>query len=194
MRSDRCDFRHSCPDYRISNCDKCAAFRDEFDEWLNPIWRLTETAHTNLKGENKMNFMDYVARGGQAYLMVSDGETVPVRIETIETSPFEYTRFEGRILTAADPRAVPKPSKTFPGIKAVHFSGPCTVIVWDDKTKTMVRCKNENIDYEKGFAMAVAKKVFGTNKSGSNYYDIFKKYLPEDKTSEEEIPNVEPAY
>jgi hypothetical protein len=168
-------------------------------------------AVANLKGENKMDFMDCIYRGGSVYLNVN-GEEVPVRIETIETSPFEYTRFEGRILGPDNKRYIAKtqtPSKNFPGIKAVHFSGPCTVIVWDDKTKTVVRCKDENIDYEKGFAMAVAKKVFGTNESGSNYYDVFKKYLPKPETPEEEtpteeettitetpeevIPNVEPA-
>lgn len=66
-----------------------------------------------------------------------------------------------------------------PGIKNVHFSGPCTVVIWEDKTKTVVRCKDGEVpDYEKGLAMAIAKKALGTNKSGSNYYDIFKKWLP----------------
>lgn len=69
-------------------------------------------------------------------------------------------------------------------IKAVHFSGPVTVVIWDDGTKTMVRCNAENFDHEKGLAMAIAKKFLGTNKSGSNYYDIFKKWLPEDEKEE----------
>lgn len=71
----------------------------------------------------------------------------------------------------------PKPK--LPGIKTVHFSGPVTAVIWEDKTKTIVRCKDgEEPDYEKGLAMAIAKKALGTNKSGSNYYDIFKKWLP----------------
>lgn len=188
--------------------------RKFLDELINN-WH--NIAVVNLKGENKMDIMDRIYRGENVYLTLN-GQSLPVRIDTIETSPFEDTRFEGRILTVAEEymrkdaraaldvyrnRAVSNSSKTFPGIKAVHFSGPCTVIVWDDKTKTVVRCKDENIDYEKGFAMAVAKKVFGTNESGSNYYDVFKKYLPKPETPEEEtaitetpeeeIPNVEPA-
>lgn len=138
-------------------------------------------------------------------------DEIPVRIKNIEMSSLGDTRFEGcfntlrnsytktEIDTAAfkeitqryTNKRVQTPCKNFPGIKTVHFSGPCTVIIWGDKTKTIVRCKDENVDYEKGFAMAIAKKVFGTNKSGSNYYDIFKKYLPEYQISDEQPSETE---
>lgn len=162
-------------------------------------------AVANLKGENKMDFMDYVVRGGDVYL-TGNGQSMPVKLEHIEMSSLEPMRFEGHVLELNKTTYIPYDSwndirhleqrvqthrNNFPGIKAVHFSGPCTVIVWDDKTKTIVRCKDENIDYEKGFAMAVAKKVFGTNESGSNYYDVFKKYLPEPETPEEETSEIE---
>ena len=65
-------------------------------------------------------------------------------------------------------------------IKDVIFSGPCTIVLWKDGTKTIVRCENEFFDREKGLAMAICKKVLGTNNSGSNYYDIFKKYCFEE--------------
>jgi hypothetical protein len=64
-------------------------------------------------------------------------------------------------------------------IKDVKFSGPCTIVFWTDGTKTMVRCQDgETNDPEKGLAMAIAKKFLGTNPSGSNFYDVFKKFLP----------------
>ena len=66
-------------------------------------------------------------------------------------------------------------------IKNVIFSGPCTIVQWTDGDKTIVRCENENFDKEKGLAMAIVKKLFGTNESKSNYNDIFKKWLPEEK-------------
>lgn len=193
---------HDSPEGRDAKQRK---FLDEMiDEWHN-------ARSVNLKGENKMDFMNYVARGGDVYLVGSEaGVYMPVRIENIEMNSLEPMRFEGHALepiySKSKPSYIPydswngvdrirhqvqTPSKNFPGIKAVHFSGPCTIIVWDDKTKTIVRCKDENIDYEKGFAMAVAKKVFGTNESGSNYYDIFKKYLPKPETPEEETPTEE---
>jgi hypothetical protein len=78
--------------------------------------------------------------------------------------------------------------KKLPDIKNVHFSGPVTAVIWEDKTKTIVRCKDGEVpDYEKGLAMAIAKKALGTNKSGSNYYDIFKKWLPKPEVEEEKV-------
>lgn len=61
-------------------------------------------------------------------------------------------------------------------IKDVIFSDRVTIILWKDGTKTMVRVgKREPYDPEKGFAMAVCKKMFG---NGGNYYEVFKKYVP----------------
>ena len=79
-------------------------------------------------------------------------------------------------------------------IKNVIFSGPCTIVQWTDGDKTIVRCENEDFDKEKGLAMAIVKELFGTNKSKSNYNDIFKKWIPEeDKTNKklEERNNTE---
>lgn len=61
-------------------------------------------------------------------------------------------------------------------IKDVIFSDRVTIILWKDGTKTMVRVgKREPYDPEKGFAMAVCKKMFGNE---GNYYEVFKKYVP----------------
>lgn len=61
-------------------------------------------------------------------------------------------------------------------IKDVIFSDRVTIILWKDGTKTMVRAgKHEHYDPEKGFAMAVCKKMFGNE---GNYYEVFKKYVP----------------
>ena len=66
------------------------------------------------------------------------------------------------------------------GIKRVIFSDVYTIVIWNDGTKTMVKCEDENFDKEKGLAMAIAKKFLGTNKNRSNYYDVFKKWIPEE--------------
>lgn len=67
-------------------------------------------------------------------------------------------------------------------IKKVIFNGPATIVFWTDKTKTVVKCRNNDIyDTEKGLAMAIAKKFLGTNKSHSNYTNEFKKWLPEEE-------------
>lgn len=61
-------------------------------------------------------------------------------------------------------------------IKDVIFSYPATIILWKDGTKTIVKAgKDEKYDPEKGFAMAICKKVFG---NGGNYHGAFKEYVP----------------
>lgn len=63
-------------------------------------------------------------------------------------------------------------------IKKVYFNDPVTVVLWEDGTKTIVKSGEGDIyDPEKGLAMAIAKKALGNK---GNYYEVFKKWLPED--------------
>ena len=56
------------------------------------------------------------------------------------------------------------------------FNPPATIVLWNDGTKTVVKCSNEeSYDPEKGLAMAIVKKTFGNH---GNYYNIFKAVLP----------------
>ena len=76
--------------------------------------------------------------------------------------------------------------KTDMRIEKVIFNDPATVVLWKDGTKTIVKCGNEDAyDPEKGLAMAIAKKALG---NGGNYYEVFKKWLPEEKDEEELSP------
>lgn len=63
-------------------------------------------------------------------------------------------------------------------IKKVIFSDPCTIVIWADGTKTIVRCTDEKFDKEKGLAMCIAKKSLGNK---GKYYDIFKKWIEEEE-------------
>lgn len=63
-------------------------------------------------------------------------------------------------------------------IKKVYFNDPATIVLWKDGTKTIVKCGNKDAyDPEKGLAMAIAKKALGND---GNYYEVFKKWLPEE--------------
>jgi len=65
-----------------------------------------------------------------------------------------------------------------PQIKNVIFNDPATIVLWEDGTKTVVKCGDYDIyDPEKGLAMAIAKKTLGNQGS---YYETFKKWLPEE--------------
>jgi hypothetical protein len=49
-------------------------------------------------------------------------------------------------------------------IKRVIFNPPATIILWNDGTKTVVKCQNgEHFDAEKGFALAYLKKLLGND-------------------------------
>lgn len=70
-------------------------------------------------------------------------------------------------------------------IKKVIFNDPATIVFWSDGTKTVVKCDiyDDIFDEEKGLAMAISKKFLGNK---GNYYNEFKKWLPENKEEEEE--------
>ena len=62
-----------------------------------------------------------------------------------------------------------------PTIKKIHFSDDVTVVIWSDKTKTLVRRQNDEFDdREKAVLACIAKKFLGTNKSKSNWLDKIK--------------------
>lgn len=66
-------------------------------------------------------------------------------------------------------------------IEKVIFNDPATIVIWADGTKTIVKADREKFDPEKGLAMAIAKKFLGNQ---GNYYEVFKKWLPEEKEEE----------
>lgn len=50
-----------------------------------------------------------------------------------------------------------------PPVKKVIFSGPKTIVLWADGTKTIVSCGEGDIyDHYSGFCAAVVKKLFGS--------------------------------
>ena len=65
-----------------------------------------------------------------------------------------------------------------PDIKRVIFSDLYTIVIWNDGTKTIVKCMDEKFDKEKGLAMCIAKKSLGNK---GKYYDVFKKWIKENE-------------
>ena len=72
-------------------------------------------------------------------------------------------------------------------IKKVKFNPPATIVFWTDNTKTVVKCKGEDYDPEKGLAMCSCKKVLGDK---GNYYEVFKKWLPKAEKTESNLPKI----
>lgn len=68
-----------------------------------------------------------------------------------------------------------KSTPALPTIKNVIFNDPATVVMWDDGTKTVVKCQpNDVFDPEKGLAMAIAKRYLGNK---GNFNETFKKWV-----------------
>ena len=63
-------------------------------------------------------------------------------------------------------------------ITKIIFSGPCTIVLWSDGDKTMVRRQgDEPDDKEKAVLAAVAKKFMGSNPNKSDYLDEIKPFF-----------------
>ena len=70
-------------------------------------------------------------------------------------------------------------NNNFPNIKKVIFNKPATIVLWEDGTKTVVKCSDKDIwNPEKGLAMCLIKKICGNDNS---YHKIFKKWIPDNK-------------
>ena len=62
-----------------------------------------------------------------------------------------------------------------PQIRDVIFNPPATIVIWEDGTKTVVKCDpKDTYSKETGLALAICKKVYGNKGS---YNDVFNKWL-----------------
>lgn len=64
-------------------------------------------------------------------------------------------------------------------IKNVIFNPPATIILWNDGTKSVVKCQNgEPYDAEKGFALAYLKKLLGNDNTFNKEINKWVTYEP----------------
>lgn len=70
-------------------------------------------------------------------------------------------------------------------ITKVIFNNPATIVFWNDGSKTVVKCsEDECFDEEKGLAMAISKKALGNQ---GNYYNTFEKWLPKKEEFDDRV-------
>lgn len=63
-----------------------------------------------------------------------------------------------------------------PAIKKVIFNNPVTIVIWNDGTKTTVKCsERDEYSEEVGLAMCISKKALGNK---GNFNEVFKKHIP----------------
>lgn len=57
----------------------------------------------------------------------------------------------------------------------IIFSGPKTIVIWGDNTKTIVSCMDgDNYDPYTGFCAALAKKIYGSTSAGKRIMEKYK--------------------
>lgn len=102
-------------------------------------------------------------------------------INSFDKNEYEYsiklTGHAGDLGTVVDILENSRRPRSFVPEKVIK-NGPATVVVWNDGSKTVVKRTDEDDDPEKGFAMALVKKLYGTRSR-------FKKML-RDKTKVQE--------
>lgn len=71
-----------------------------------------------------------------------------------------------------------KPDYKIPDVKNVYFNEPYTIVIWADKTKTIVKAQDGDVySPETGLALCMAKKALGND---NKWYNVFKKWLPKE--------------
>lgn len=75
-------------------------------------------------------------------------------------------------------KTVDKPKTSYlPEISKIHFNPPMTIVLWEDGTKTTVRCQEgDAYSDEVGLALCIAKKALGNK---GNFNNVFRKWVPE---------------
>lgn len=68
--------------------------------------------------------------------------------------------FTGGLLSRDYPYKYPKVERVIYNFK--HIDKPATIVFWDDGTKTVVRCNDEDFTREGGIAQCYLKKILGT--------------------------------
>ena len=156
MRNHRCPFSSYCTNYHLDKCQGCTRVDSHY-----PI--------SNSLGRKKDAWLNGVFEE-------------QVRYNLGEMNKSVYDQFVEQLGYKTGKKKMEKKETTtmVPEIKNVYFNKPMTIVIWADGTKTMVKCqKGDKYSKETGLAVAIAKKVLGTNKSGSNFNEVFKKWIPE---------------
>lgn len=129
-----------------------------------------------------------IARGHEVIIIV-DGKEIPVTITNMETERFSYESImkiklngivDGRSSVGyKDPRRIGVlkiPSDM--AYKRVIFNDPATIVIWEDGSKTIVKCQKGDVyDPEKGLALCFMKKALGNK---GNFNNVLKTELPRD--------------
>lgn len=129
----------------------------------------------------KLSYKEYVyhtklelIKGGIYYIEADNRTTYDNPVEVIEILAHNPI-FVHNIREITDAKLLKAPSKPYVGLKNIYINPlkKITVIVWDDGSKTKVKCQDNDIfDYEKGIALCFMKHAY---ENRGCYNDVFKR-------------------
>lgn len=98
--------------------------------------------------------------GAQGIVQRCYHDKVGVKIDGCKNPESEFGVFWFREESLA---VIPTNAIRDDAIRQIIFSGPKTIVIWSDGSKTIVSCsKDDTYDSYTGFCAAVAKKMFGS--------------------------------
>lgn len=150
MRNENCPYKAHCHSYRFDSCEGCNE-------------NVIRTSNNSLSGV-KSNIDVPSAYPDMVRLARSNIDEV-----NAYTSP-EFHEFIRNVVNKPMGLDSKPKEPEYPKIKNVKISGPCTIIFWEDGTKTVMRCSkiDENhFDPEKAILLAFYRKVTGFSKTHS---------------------------
>ena len=177
--------------------DTCTAMAEKWDQvekfnkTLCDGWGFDPSNGTLVKLEhNKEEIMDYSAcyKEKKEMLFPEMDWYQPDRMTNYYFRMPVEMRIDGRKLRN-------DPTQFRPDIKKIIFNDPATIILWNDGTKTVVKCGPDDVyDPEKGYVMCLLKRFCGNDtamfhkflKYGMKNYIL--KEVPADDQKDDKVP------
>lgn len=89
-------------------------------------------------------------------------ESIVVPDDSFANVPLKYYLKRIPVTTGDAPEVKWRLVDASPIPKKIIYSGPATIVLWADGTKTVVKCaKHDTWDFQAGFLWALAEKVYG---------------------------------
>lgn len=103
---------------------------------------------------------DYKRDNANAYVTIRHGIDTSVYMDLHDDNPMSAFGTYLRSMTKG--YYISKYPASLPGIKKIIENNPATVILWEDGTKTMAKCQDDDeFDFEKGAMICSLKKLIG---------------------------------
>ena len=129
-----------------------------FGEWIKESEIITEAAK-RLENHVQKDFYDALLYGRQS--VVPDGLVKELNVIVPRKNGKTWSKMW---LDQLSFDFYTHEKQAVPVCKKIIHSGPCTIVFWDDDTKTVVRCsENDTYDEYSAFCAALAIRIYGTN-------------------------------